>query len=207
MLIEVPRAKAYRESLEIFICSTLIYIILIFLMAYDSVASHKLITGLTTAAILSPFYFMLCYGAYKTFRRTHLEILSPEGERKKRERDIEKEKRSNEFWRYFLGLISLVFSIGWLVQINQDKLSSFDAGVEDIGSMLLFSSLSVGCFFPKKIGIIIKILWIGLLWILGICASGTLLYFSFKALVSLPVSVAVIIGALIIAGAIGRNKN
>lgn len=224
LTVQIPREKSRRKSFTIFSISTLVYVFLIILMTLaDPSLDMRFFSALTAAGLFLPLYLMFCYLAFKTLKTSQLKILTPDGERKKQLKDIEEQRKNAKFYRNVVGIVSLLIAIACLASItepDQDSLSATFISIFlfSLSAYFLFPDMTKNAFskgrsflastfqyFWEKIGPTV----IGVLVLLAILLGIALFIFLadeiFSAVARVPVSVAVIVGALIIASAM-NNK-
>lgn len=195
VLIEIP----YKQRRSDFLIKAGILIfafLMILIFLYEE--THDLGAIIISVVLIGPIFGFMFYGSYKSAKTTHIEVLTPEGKRKKQEEEEARlsstQVNEDEFgfssaWyvRYPLAVTCLVLSV---------FLSDYAQGLED-----------------DKFALAVW-LWVGILGIgsliyareISLFLLGALLLFGlFKGIAALPVSVAIIIGALVIANAMRKR--
>ncbi len=200
-VIQIPKEKARKDALVLFWSSTFVYFLLIVFLHFansNTRLNEVFIVDAISAIIILPLYLCFAFRAYKTSKTFSYVTLSAIGEQKKEEmqaasRIKAEEQSKNErellfeskwYVRYPLAILLFVF-FTWLIITIVDDRKNVLAWIMGIPIYL-----SIAYMVREIVGILILI---------GI---GYLIY---SGIAELPLSVAVIIGAVIIAYAVKNN--
>lgn len=180
VIVEIPLATRRKKALI-----TLLATLSITGWVVYNAWSHDQL-GLQTLFIF-PFFSLGIWGTYHYWRTTIITKLTPEGELLKQKAELETQRKKDESARK-----QAEFEDKWYVRYTIAALflwGAFDSSIIKPDKEWL-SWLAVICaaFFARELSFLLII--------------GGILYAVFQGMASLPVSVAIIIGACIIAGAI-----
>jgi len=175
ILVEIPKAKRVRKAVI-----TLVVTIGVTSWVVGYLYSQNQI-GVETLGVL-PFFLTGLYASHKFWRTGHVEQLTQEAQQEKQAQELEVRRKQEEFenkWyvRYPLALLML-WGAWYILDTKPDSwwLAAFVA--------------LAAAFFAREVSLVLIVVGLGYLLIQGIA--------------SLPVSAAIIVGAIIIASAIKK---
>lgn len=196
VLVPIPMARVFWDSLKLFLCSTFVYLFVVavcFSMGTDP--EIKKVGGISALVLGLPIYVLFCIEAYRTWKTRYVETLSPEAEKRK----SEKEKlRKEEDRRISQEDFEVIYNAPWYFR--------YPIALTITALLLWFISSgeeSVGLWLAVGLWGVIAVMLMRELALVGIAA--VIAFWVFKGIAELPVSVAIIIGAVVIANAM-RNK-
>lgn len=194
MLEEVPEQK--RRSC--FLMKTILLLFSFSIILFFVYEQSRVIGAVIMSFVLiGPIFGWLFYNSYRTAKTTHIEVLTPEGVRKKQE---EESARLED------------------IQVNEDELGFNSAWYIRyplaMGCLVLTSILAnyAGDAEDAKFAFAIW-LWVAILGVFSLiyarevslfALGALLLYWLFIGIAALPVSVAIVMGAVIVASALKR---
>jgi hypothetical protein len=201
--VSVPQNVAYRNGWLIWVASTVGYLIIVVSLSMGFV-DYKLISLLIVGGVFLPIYLLFISFGFEEYKKTERRVLSPEclfeaeqlkaSETRRHDEEVDEILNSPWYIRYPLSLIIIFFSLWFLDYWNKE-----DRHYGLIAELLVWligisSAISVVAMMRELFGFILIttiVFAIGYGLVVGVS--------------SLPVSVAVIIGAVIIAYALKRN--
>jgi|GEM_PF-3078741 len=175
VIVEIPQATRWRKALI-----TLGATLTITGLTVGYVWSEGQL-GVQTLSVL-PFFLLGMIQSYRYWRTSHVTQLTPEAERRKREEEESKRRKQEEFedkWYFRYPMAGLCLWGAWYF-LNEKQDKFWLAAFAVLGAVI----------FARELSVFLLLIGIG--------------YLLFQGIASLPVSVAVIIGAIIIASALKK---
>ncbi|MBI3777861.1 MAG: hypothetical protein HY274_02940 [Gammaproteobacteria bacterium] len=175
ILVEISKAKRFRKAVI-----TLVATIGVTAWAVGYFYFQNQIEVETLWVL--PFFFTGLYASYKFWRTTHVEQLTQEAQQEKQAQELEIHRKQEELenkWYVRYPLAALMLWGAWYILDTKP----------DRWWLAAFAALAAA-FFAREISFFLIVVGLG--------------YLLFQGIASLPMSAAIIIGAIIIASAIKK---